>query len=371
MINFRYYIKIFEKIYGSFKIPIGVFTKEGMLKKLFADFGERLTYLYLGDCAEVLNFDKEKELVFFTDSQNLGWVRIVLENDIILLGPVLFGSHLDFAYSDIPQYTNGVFMRIGKHLCDFVFDEQRDIDTIVSNKNMGKSIISYMDDISWYDETKMHENLLNIINIIRDGDVVGVKELFHDEKYIYAMEIMSADLSFSRISYIHMLAIYYSQAVAVGAGFTETMMLLKKYTSEIGKYQTPSGYTAAMGRALYDFTNLVNRIKNERKHSALISKAIFYIEEHIYTEFDFEELARYCSYSISALRNRFKKETGMPMKDYIKKRKMDRACFFLKYTSLSCTDISYKLGYCTQSYFIKQFKEVMGTTPQVYRADNT
>jgi len=59
------------------------------------------------------------------------------------------------------------------------------------------------------------------------------------------------------------------------------------------------------------------------------------------------------------------------MKEFIKRRKMERACFFLKYTSFSCTDISHKLGYCTQSYFIKQFKEVLGVTPQTYRSDNT
>ncbi|MBE6007846.1 MAG: hypothetical protein E7235_01460 [Lachnospiraceae bacterium] len=277
MVNYGYYIKVFERIYNSFKIPIGVFTYDGLLKKLFADFGERLTFLYLGDSKEVMDFDKEKKLVFFTDENNFGWIRIMLESDIILLGPVLFGNNADFAYNDIPEYTSNVFMRIGKHLCGFIYEEERHIDTVVSDKNTGKIMVSFMNDISWYDETKMHENLLNVISLIREGDISGVKEVFHDKNYIYAMEIMSADLEFSKISYIHMLAIYYSHSVVSGAGFTETMMVLKKYTADIGKYTTPSGYTAAMGRALYDFTELVNRMRNERKYSALISRAVFYI----------------------------------------------------------------------------------------------
>jgi AraC-like DNA-binding protein len=39
----------------------------------------------------------------------------------------------------------------------------------------------------------------------------------------------------------------------------------------------------------------------------------------------------------------------------------------LEGTSTSCPEIAYAVGFCDQSYFIKHFKRLMGTTPARYR----
>ena len=62
-----------------------------------------------------------------------------------------------------------------------------------------------------------------------------------------------------------------------------------------------------------------------------------------------------------------KEETGRSISDVIRDKKTERACYFLKHTDLPCSDIAFKMGYCSQSYFISQFKKVMGVTPNDYR----
>ncbi len=71
--------------------------------------------------------------------------------------------------------------------------------------------------------------------------------------------------------------------------------------------------------------------------------------------------------SISTLQHRFKEETGMSVTDMIRAKKVEKAGFFLKHTNISCGDIAYRMGYGSQSFFIRQFRKVTGITPMEYR----
>ena len=115
---------------------------------------------------------------------------------------------------------------------------------------------------------------------------------------------------------------------------------------------------------VYELLNIVNR---DERYSPLINQAIMYIRENIYAQPTVEEIAAHCMTSLSTLQHRFKEETGMSVKEKIRRSKMERACFFLKNTDLSCSDIAYRMGYGSQSYFIKQFRSMTGMTPAEYR----
>ena len=65
--------------------------------------------------------------------------------------------------------------------------------------------------------------------------------------------------------------------------------------------------------------------------------------------------------------DRFKKETGQSVADYLHAQKMQEAKYLLRSTDYTLADIAEFLNYASQSYFTKIFRQFTGQTPQQYR----
>ena len=64
---------------------------------------------------------------------------------------------------------------------------------------------------------------------------------------------------------------------------------------------------------------------------------------------------------------KFKKETGRNITQYIKERKIERAKMLLISSKQSIQEISDSLGFCNHSYFSETFRQVTGMTPGEFR----
>jgi len=62
-----------------------------------------------------------------------------------------------------------------------------------------------------------------------------------------------------------------------------------------------------------------------------------------------------------------KEFTGRTVVQNIHQVRVRQAQQLLERTSRSCADIAYEVGFGDQSYFIKHFKRLSGTTPARYR----
>jgi AraC-like DNA-binding protein len=78
-------------------------------------------------------------------------------------------------------------------------------------------------------------------------------------------------------------------------------------------------------------------------------------------------LALTCRMSTRGISKRFRAETGLAVSDFIHRKKMREACYLLKYTDYSISEIGNILQYNTQSYFTKVFHDIYDTTPKQYR----
>lgn len=63
----------------------------------------------------------------------------------------------------------------------------------------------------------------------------------------------------------------------------------------------------------------------------------------------------------------FKGVTGTTLTEYVLRTRIDRGMEFLSNSSLSVTDIAYKTGFSSHSYFDRVFKRLKGVTPLEYR----
>lgn len=97
-------------------------------------------------------------------------------------------------------------------------------------------------------------------------------------------------------------------------------------------------------------------------------QAMQWIEEHFAEDIRLEHIAEALHLSKFYLSRLFRRETGGSLSDYLIARRVKQACRLLYTTSRSVEQISAEVGYPNVSYFIRIFKQAMGTTPLQYRS---
>ena len=63
----------------------------------------------------------------------------------------------------------------------------------------------------------------------------------------------------------------------------------------------------------------------------------------------------------------FKQSTGIPPHQYLLSQRIERAKKLLALTQLQIADISYHLGFASQSHFTATFRRFTKVTPKAYR----
>ncbi len=102
-------------------------------------------------------------------------------------------------------------------------------------------------------------------------------------------------------------------------------------------------------------------------HDLQISKAIDYIHRHSHEKITIAELAGLTKVSANYFGELFRKETGVPVFDYIGRVRIERARRELENTDKTISEIAIELGFCDASYFANSFHKYTGMYPRAYR----
>jgi len=95
---------------------------------------------------------------------------------------------------------------------------------------------------------------------------------------------------------------------------------------------------------------------------------ICYIEAHVKErKMDYAELERQIGFSKAHIRDLFQRDTGYPLVQYVRMRKIKRSAFELINTDLSILDIAYRYGFSNPETYTRAFQKVTGMTPSNFR----
>ncbi len=119
-----------------------------------------------------------------------------------------------------------------------------------------------------------------------------------------------------------------------------------------------------------DFIRRVHSQKTDPRLSQQIQSCKAYIETHPDGDLSLENLAKQVNYSQYHLSRKFKEETGINIRDYIKAIRVERAKLLLSSTEMSIREISELLRFSASSHFARVFQEATGQLPQQYRKEN-
>ncbi len=107
--------------------------------------------------------------------------------------------------------------------------------------------------------------------------------------------------------------------------------------------------------------------QNQLNTNPIVNRVCEYIQTHYKKDISLTEMAQYANMSISYFSSWFKRCTGRTLVQYIQEVRIDKAKQLLLETQLKNYEIAERVGFATQPYFIRVFKNVVGVSPNAFR----
>ena len=99
-----------------------------------------------------------------------------------------------------------------------------------------------------------------------------------------------------------------------------------------------------------------------------LNDAISYIEEHLTDEIDMEQLGRIACCSSYHFQRMFTYMAGIPLSEYIRRRKMSLAAVDLQSRDSKIIDVAGKYGYNSPTAFNRAFQSIHGIAPSAVKS---
>ena len=98
-----------------------------------------------------------------------------------------------------------------------------------------------------------------------------------------------------------------------------------------------------------------------------LNDAVGYIEEHLTDEIDYGQLGRVACCSSYHFQRMFAYMAGIPLSEYIRRRRMSLAAVDLQGNDMKVIDVANKYGYSSPTSFNRAFQSVHGIAPSVVK----
>lgn len=118
--------------------------------------------------------------------------------------------------------------------------------------------------------------------------------------------------------------------------------------------------------AFFELTEKVAQVKDAR-YSKIVTICKNYIYDQRFSRITHESIAGHAGISPNYLSVIFKKETGVPVNEYIQQIKIEEAKNMIMFSNTPLSEIGSLLSFSDQSYFTKIFKKHTGLTPKQYQ----
>lgn len=101
-----------------------------------------------------------------------------------------------------------------------------------------------------------------------------------------------------------------------------------------------------------------------------VEKAIQLMQENIEKTITLNDMASFAKLSVTHFSALFRKKTGHSPIEYFNHLKIQKACQYLIFTTLTIKELSRNVGVDDQYYFSRMFTRLMGVSPSEYRKRN-
>jgi len=219
------------------------------------------------------------------------------------------------------------------------------------------------------DRHRVYQAERALLDMVRNGDLNYRAALSRSMQLSTGVPVDSRDaLRQSKTSVIVFASLVCRAAIEGGLSPDIAYTLSDSYIQTAENAKTLEELYPLSGALYSDFIGRVHAVRTGPQYSEPIRRCREYIGQHIEEKILAQDLAQAVGYSEYYLTQRFKKETGLSVNDYIKSAKVERAKTLLHSSDATVTEIAGQLSFSSRSYFCRVFAELTGQTPQEYRA---
>lgn len=203
-----------------------------------------------------------------------------------------------------------------------------------------------------------------ILEMVKAGDSEGLK------KISIAFE---AETPGQRVPYlfkvVSLVALCTRAVLERGVDATTAYGLSDLYLEKLNAAETDSIIANIAKSVLPHFAALVSEKKENDgyKYSPHIAKAEKYIRSHLHYRITLKDAAEAAGVSEKYLSRLFITHKGEKFSSYTNRQRVNEAKDLILNTDCSLSEISYSVGFFSESYFIKVFGEYCSMTPNAFR----
>ena len=209
-----------------------------------------------------------------------------------------------------------------------------------------------------------------MLRMVREGDIRIVEQLKRMSTTSYVGKLANDDSDSLRQmkNTILVATTLFSRAAIEGGVYPDTAMTLTdRYFQAVEAATTFQEISDIAITMETDFVSRVRKVKSNRAYSGAVRTVIDYIDLHLEEDIDLSDMASELGYSDYYLSKKFKKETGRTVKEQIRDARLERAKFILdSHGSVTVFELSQRLKFSSESYFIQCFRDRYGVTPKQY-----
>ena len=212
-----------------------------------------------------------------------------------------------------------------------------------------------------------YEKEMNFYKAVQKGDVELVKKLMlplKNEKLGSLSKNSLQNLKYHLVVLISMLTRF---AIEGGMNPESAYTLSDIYIQQVDLLSSEEETEKIHEKIIFDYTNRMAKIDKTLGLSKKVIKAMDYIYDNIQSKIRISDIANKIDINPNYLCELFKKETGISVNNFVKKKKIQAAEKLLIYEDFSVAELADIFGFASSSHFIETFKAETGLTPKAYK----
>lgn len=205
------------------------------------------------------------------------------------------------------------------------------------------------------------------LNSIRNGDLESFQKSIRE---IYAgSEGRLSENQIRQEKNIAICVITLASRAAIEGGVLPEMAfsMVDAYIMQVEKMSDIVEIRSFMRKAEQTFLERVQENKKPKVKNMLVEDTKKYIFQHLHSKIEIGNIGNEIGANTTYLSELFHKTEGITIQKYIQREKIKLAKNMLQYSEYKTEDIANYLGFCSQSYFGKVFREYENLTPNQFR----
>ena len=277
----------------------------------------------------------------------------------------VWAAELTSLLPELPVMSYAVFIRYVLMVHNTLTGQQLGLDTWDADQPEVGSLAPRQEQ---RDRTKVYLAERALLQMVRNGDISYHTVLQNSTSLSIGVPVQGPEPLRQMKTSIVVFTTLVSRAAMEGGLSPEIAYSLGDSYIQAAEDCKDSGELSALAHAMYhDFIYRVHHLRTNPDYSHAVQKCCDYIELSLDRKIRTKDLAALAGYTEYYLTEKFKKETGLSVSNYIRFAKIERAKLLLETTDMTVRAIADALSFNTDNYFFQCFRETTGYTPIQYR----